>query len=126
MPTFIHARCPCGRSLRARPDQMGTAIHCWSCGGEVVVPYLDLRGQLVRPLMDSATDLFRSQTPTMIFGGVLLITAVLLVPRVGLLLALGLVAASARGYGRQVRAGAVAPPPGAVASGAPGLASDSD
>ena len=40
------------RSLRARPDLMGTVIRCWHCGGEVAVPYLDLRGRLVRALTD--------------------------------------------------------------------------
>jgi hypothetical protein len=90
------------------------------------VPYVSLREQIVRALMDAASEVLRSWTPTILFGGVLLITAALLVPRIGLLLALGLVVASVGGYGSQVRAGAVEPPSGEVASGAPGLALTSD
>jgi hypothetical protein len=114
MPTFIEVKCPCGRMLRARADQAGTAIQCWDCKAEVVVPHPD-EPWLVGPMADAAFQALRAQGMAAIAGGAALITAVLLVPRAGLLLTLGLVAISVHLYGSQMRpleqtGGAVAAP----------------
>jgi hypothetical protein len=61
--------------------------------------------------MDSTAGLFLSSTATILLGGALVLTAALLVPRAGLALALGLVAVAVRGYGSQVRTGALTAPP---------------
>jgi hypothetical protein len=103
---------------------VGAVIHCWECGGEVVVPQLISQGELVRAMSDAASDTIRAPTSGIIFGGVLLLTATLLIPRVGPLLATGLVAAAVWAYGRLVRAGATGPSPGGTESDAPGTAPD--
>jgi hypothetical protein len=88
--------------LRARLDQAGTAIQCWDCKAEVVVPY-PAEPWLAGPMADAVLQALRSRGLGAIAGGAALITAVLLVPRAGLLLALGLVAVSVHWYGRQMR-----------------------
>jgi len=100
----IHVNCPCGRTLRAQPDQAGTAIQCWSCKTELVVPHPNQSARLVRALVDAAAEAFRSPTLPLILAGAALITASLTVPRAGPILALALIAASVRAYGAQVRA----------------------
>jgi hypothetical protein len=102
MPTFLEVKCPCGRMLRARIDQAGTMIQCWDCKAEVVVPF-PAEPWLADPMADVAFQALRSRGMGAIAGGVPLITALLLVPRAGLLLALGLVALSVHWYGRQMR-----------------------
>jgi hypothetical protein len=77
-------------------------IQCWECKAEVVVPY-PAEPWLVGPMADAAFQALRSTGMVAIAGGAALITAVLLVPRAGLMLALGLVAVSVHRYGRQMR-----------------------
>src|SRR5262245_25102174 len=113
MPGFIEVKCPCGRSLRARPDQAGTAIPCWECKAEVPVPYPDHHG-LEIPLAAVASEALRSPSIPAIAVGAALITAALLVPHAGLVLALGLAVASVRYYREQVRAAADETSPGAA------------
>jgi hypothetical protein len=104
MPRFIQVKCPCGRSLRALPDQAGTAIQCWDCKAEVIVPHQDQSG-LAGPIGGVLREVLWSRTLAVIGGGAALITASLLIPRAGLVLALGLAAASVHSYyGYQVRA----------------------
>jgi hypothetical protein len=102
MPTFIEVNCPCGRTLRARTDQAGTPIQCWDCKAEVVVPY-PKAPWLMGPMADVAFQALRSACMGLIAGGAALMTAVLLVPRAGLFLALGLVAVLVHVYGSQMR-----------------------
>jgi hypothetical protein len=111
MPTFIEVRCPCGRTLRARSHQAGAAIQCWDCKAEVIVPEPPRSG-LARPLSDAAAEALQPPAVLVIVGFAALATAILIIPRVGVLLALGLVAASAQGYGRQVGAAVPAASPG--------------
>ena len=111
MPMTIHVTCPCGRTLRAQPDQAGTAIQCWSCKTELIVPHPNQSARLVRVLVDAAAEAFRWPTFSLILVGAALITASLLVPRVGAVLALALIAASVPAYGAQVRASAQSIPP---------------
>jgi hypothetical protein len=100
---FIEVKCACGRLLRARRDQAGTAIHCWDCKAEVVVPHPD-DPWLAGPMADAAHQVLWSPGMAGVAGGAALIAAVLLVPRAGLALALGVVAVSVRLYGGQMRA----------------------
>jgi hypothetical protein len=112
MGAFLYAECACGRTLRATPDQAGTVIRCWSCGGEVVVPHPDRKELLIRAMGDAAFNAFGLPTVGFLLAGAVIITAVLLVPRAGPWLALVLVAAaSAWGYGGQLGAGAPEPGP---------------
>jgi hypothetical protein len=37
-PQYIRLKCSCGRDLRARPEQAGSSITCWSCHASVPVP----------------------------------------------------------------------------------------
>jgi hypothetical protein len=99
---FIEVKCTCGRSLRARRDQAGTPIQCWDCKAEVVVPHP--APWLAGPMADVAGQALWSQAMAGVAAGAALITAVLLVPRAGLALALGLVAASVHYYGTRMRA----------------------
>jgi hypothetical protein len=106
MPRFIQVLCRCGRSLRALPDQAGTAIQCWDCKAEVIVPHPDRSG-LAGPIAGLLREVLWSRTLAFIGAGAALITAALLVPRAGLVLAPGLVAAAVHSYyGFQVRAAA--------------------
>src|SRR5204863_8314293 len=106
---FHHVECPCGRTLRAGPDQAGTVIRCWSCGREVAVPYPRRQGQLVRALAGAAWDAVRPPTAVIVVLGSLAITAALLVPGVGPWLALGLVVAAAWEYENQFHWNTFAP-----------------
>jgi hypothetical protein len=125
MGAFIYADCSCGRTLRATPEQAGTVIRCWSCGGEVVVPHPDRKEELLRAMGDAAWSALKLPTAGILPAGAAVITAVLLVPRAGLWLALVPVAtACAWGYGRPVRAGAAGPAPGASEASTAPAASD--
>ncbi len=103
MPMSIHVTCPCGRTLRAQPDQAGTAIQCWSCKTELVVPHPNQSARLARALADAASEAFQSPTLPLILAGAALIAASLMVPRAGPILALVLIAASVPAYGAQIR-----------------------
>jgi hypothetical protein len=125
MPMTIHVDCPCGRTLRAQPDQAGTLIQCWNCKTELVVPHPDQSARLARSMFDEATELLRSPALLFILAGAILLTAALMVPRAGLLLALTLLAASVSGYGAVLgatgrrlshREAATAPPTAVVVS----------
>jgi hypothetical protein len=105
MPTFIQVKCGCGRSLRARPDQAGTVIPCWECKAEILVPYPDQPGLAV-PMAAAGYEALRPPAVPVIAGGAAVITAALLVPHAGIVLALCLVVASVHYYGDQVRAAA--------------------
>jgi hypothetical protein len=109
MGAFIYAECPCGRTLRATPDQAGTVIRCWSCGAEVVVPHPDRKEVLVRAMGDATVHALRLPTVGILLAGAGVVTAVLLVPRAGPWLALAVVAVAAWGYGVQMGAGAAGP-----------------
>jgi hypothetical protein len=80
-------------------------IRCWSCGAEVAVGHPDQSRALTRAQLNAVSDVRRSSA-WIILGGSVLITLALLVPRAGLLLALGLIAFSVRGYASQIRAAA--------------------
>lgn len=95
--------CPCGRTLRAQPEQAGTTIQCWNCKQELVVPHPNQSARLVRALADAVSEAFRTPTLPVVLAGALLITAALMVPRAGPILALALIAASVTAYGAQVR-----------------------
>jgi hypothetical protein len=96
---FIDVSCPCGRTLRARVEQGGATIHCWDCGRTVPVPHQRLgKGRLARTFRDAAGRAVRPSAVLPLVGGAALLTAVLLVPRAGPWLALGVLAAAAWGY----------------------------
>ena len=91
------------------PHQGGTAVRCWSCQREVLVPYADPTGRLVRDLGEAASGVLADPA---LLGGAAVLTAALLVPTAGPWLGLvGLAVAFGRGYGGQVKAGALAPEP---------------
>ncbi|MFO0952678.1 MAG: response regulator [Isosphaeraceae bacterium] len=95
MAAFIYANCRCGRTLRARDDQAGTRIRCWSCGSDVLVRFPRVGGRLARALAEAVPQSLRSSSVLWAVCGALLISGALLVPVAGpwLALALGVVAA---------------------------------
>jgi hypothetical protein len=104
MPTHIEVHCSCGRTLRAQPDQAGTLIRCWSCKSELVVPHPNQSGRLLWAMVEAISEVLRPPVLPVILVGAMLLTAALVVPRFGPVLALALVAACVRGYGTEVRA----------------------
>jgi CheY-like chemotaxis protein len=96
MPPFIHVKCPCGREVRAKFEQVGTTTRCWSCGQVVPIPVPTAN---VGPAFVTAfRDAFRTGVIVPILVGALLILAALHVPYAGPLLALALLTAGAGYY----------------------------
>jgi CheY-like chemotaxis protein len=127
MPAFIYANCRCGRTLRARVDQAGTAIRCWSCGGNVTVPHPRVTGRLAWALAESVPRSLSLPTVVAVLAVAVLISAALVVPVAGLWLALGVCVAAAWWYGRSIRESGLAAwgrllPPRAAGGDASGAA----
>jgi hypothetical protein len=108
--------------VRARREQAGMTVRCWSCGGQVPVPYPRVTGRLARAFADAVRGTLRAETVGVVLGGAAVVTAALLVPGAGPWLALGLIGAAAVwGYGALVVGARPEAPAGAGGpDGAPG------
>jgi hypothetical protein len=131
MSPFLDVACPCGRTLRARREQAGSTIRCWSCGREVAVPRPRARRlPKVAGLGNALRVGFSAEALGFVAVGAGLVTGALLIPGVGPWLALGLLAAAARAYeGRFLGGGSPAdtddtPTPVYTLAGEPGTVVD--
>ena len=80
----LSAKCPCGRVLRARLDQAGSAITCWDCHASVRVPIPAAPGDWVARLLKvGARQLVDARTCTLLAFGAILVTAGMLAPGPG-------------------------------------------
>jgi hypothetical protein len=75
---YVRVKCPCGRDLRARPEQAGGHITCWSCHGSVFVPVPVAPGSwVVRVLRVTARQILEARTFTLLAVGAVLVTLAL-------------------------------------------------
>ena len=101
---FIMLTCVCGRTLRARWEQVGAEIRCWDCQQAVKVHAPRSRRRLVGRLVGSAASVFGSQGTDALGRAAAILTASLAVPYVGLALAVALLAIGAAAFDDLVRA----------------------
>ncbi len=74
----LHVKCPCGRDLRARPDQAGSQITCWSCHASVPVPVPVAPGGWVAKLLRmAARQILDARIITLLSIGAVLVTVAL-------------------------------------------------
>lgn len=102
-PQFIMVRCPCGRTLRARWEQVGESIECWDCHTMVPVAITRERSRLLGMMARSVGDLLRGPGGSRILLGAAALTLTLLVPRLGLVLAGLLMTAGGLLYAELIR-----------------------
>jgi hypothetical protein len=80
----VNVKCPCGRGLRAKLDQAGSTITCWSCHATVKVPVPVAPGDWVaRLLRMGARQILEAQTFTLLAVGAALVTLSLSVTHLG-------------------------------------------
>lgn len=101
---FIMVACVCGRTLRARWDQVGGEVRCWDCQQAVRVHAPRSRRRLAGRLVGSVAGVFGSQGTDALGRGAAILTAGLAVPYIGLALAVILLAVGAAAYHDLVRA----------------------
>lgn len=106
MPAFIHVNCACGREVRAKSEQAGGTVRCWSCGRDVPVP-LKTGGRLAAACGDALGDALRGPVVGPIAVGALVVVLLLIVPTAGAWLGFAALAAAAWFY-QGLIAGAVA------------------
>src|SRR3954452_9380922 len=84
VPPSLHVKCPCGRELRARPDQAGTQITCWSCHASVPVPVpVAPGGWVARLLRMAAGQILEARTFPLLATGAVLVTLALSITALG-------------------------------------------
>ena len=77
-PLSLHVKCPCGRELRARPEQAGLQITCWSCHATVPVPVpVAPSGWVARLLRMAARQILDARIITLLSIGAFLVTLAL-------------------------------------------------
>jgi hypothetical protein len=102
----INVQCACGKTLRAKSDQIGTEIHCWNCKASVEVPVPKAPvGWVARVLRRGARDVLEARTFTLLVLGSFLVTAALLIPGNGCWTAAVALTFVGLGYGELVRRG---------------------
>jgi hypothetical protein len=87
MPVHLRVLCPCGRTLRARQEQAGSLIRCWSCRNRLPVPYPRIGGALARGWLACLRATLANAIVGPMLVAALVATSMLLVPRVGIWLA---------------------------------------
>jgi hypothetical protein len=104
MPDFVRVDCPCGRTLRAREDQAGEMIRCWSCHREVKVPRPARGEELARESGLIMRDAVTGEMVLVLMAGAAAATLVLLIPHVGGWIAFGILVVGASRYIDLIRA----------------------
>ncbi len=81
---FLRVKCPCGRDLRARPEQAGSQITCWSCHASVPVPIPVAPGGWVsRVLRMTARQILEARTITLLVIGAIMVTLAVSITSLG-------------------------------------------
>jgi hypothetical protein len=81
----IRLKCACGRDLRARLEQAGSEITCWSCHAQVPVPVPVAPGAWVARLLTvTARQILASRTFTLLAIGAAMVTLALSITGLGL------------------------------------------
>ena len=84
-PHWLHVNCPCGRELRARPEQAGSHITCWSCHASVPVPVpVAPGGWVARLLRMAARQILDARIITLLAIGAILVTLALSLTSLGI------------------------------------------
>ena len=110
MPDFVTFECPCGKTLRAGLDRVGTPVRCWACHAENVVPSPAAGGRLGRELLDAVRGAFRFENVLRALAGGLIVSCLLMVPVAGTVLGLAAMAIAASAYPGALRGSRVDAP----------------
>jgi len=100
---FVPVTCRCGRSLRARLEQVGTEIRCWDCHQAVMVPMPRARLHVARELADNFAAATRGRALGRIVAASAVVTAGLCVPSAGLAVGGLLLMLVATAHGPEIR-----------------------
>lgn len=103
---YLIVVCPCGRSLRASFEQVGSTITCWECQQPVSVPLPRATIEdLFRALRRGWSDTYRAVSFGYVFLASAIVSAALCVERVGVILGTAALILIALGYGELIRRG---------------------
>ena len=105
MPKFVYATCRCGRAIRAKPEQAGSAVRCWGCGLPVLIPREGEGRRLATGFRHLIREAFRAESFVLLLAGSLALAAAVAVPKAGPWLGLAIVTAAAWRYQSLVRDG---------------------
>ncbi len=81
---FVPFTCRCGRGLRAKREQVGTEVICWSCHEPMLVPEPHPGARIVREMFDGARTAIDGPSLRQFVGVSLALSAALTIPIVGL------------------------------------------
>ena len=101
--SFVTLTCRCGKTLRAKLDQVGTEIRCWSCRQMVMVPMPRERLRVAREFTDGFMAATEGPALVRIVAVAAGVTAGLCIPTAGLAVGVAVLAlAAAVGYGPEI------------------------
>jgi len=102
-PSFVPVTCQCGRSLRAKFDQVGSEIQCWDCHKMVVVPMPRQGQRIARELSENALDVINGPGLNVVMAAAIPLTVVMAIPYWGPWVAIIGLTLGASAYGEIVR-----------------------
>jgi hypothetical protein len=102
-PSFIPVQCSCGRSLRAKLEQVGTEIRCWDCHKSVTVSLPRDRQVIGRELTLGFRDVVLGPGLRYVLVTALVLTAAFCIPWVGLIVGGLVLTVGAALYGEVIR-----------------------
>lgn len=87
MTAYIEVHCQCGKTLRAREEQAGGTVRCWSCHTDVTVPRRGLQKKLLRDSIRGARAVWAAETLLLIVAWGIGMALALSIPWAGSVLA---------------------------------------
>src|SRR4051812_15473456 len=101
--SLIQVPCICGRSLRAKPDQVGTDIRCWDCQRLVTVAVPRAKQKVARELSDGLLGVIQGPGMRTVLVAAAIVTPAFCIPKYGVVLAGVVLAFGAAFYGEVIR-----------------------
>jgi hypothetical protein len=95
--------CSCGRSLRAKVEQIGTEVRCWDCHKMVLVLDPNQGQRVARELSDGALVVIKGPGLNSVLVGASLVTGLLAIPYVGVWCSAIALTLGASAYGEIMR-----------------------
>ena len=113
-PSFVAVKCRCGRSLRAKWEQVETEIRCWDCQQLVWVPMPNPRARLANEMIGRSKATVQGPGLYRLALVAVIVAAALTIPTAGVAVAGLILVFLASALGETIRRGNVDPPDAAV------------
>jgi hypothetical protein len=101
--SFVTVTCSCGRTLRAKSDQVETEVRCWDCRKMVLVPNPRRRERVARELSEGALVVIKGPGLNSVLIAASAVTALLAIPEFGVWCAVAALTVGGLDYGEAIR-----------------------